>query len=65
MQTNDTFFFFFFDSCQMDVMNFAVKMIDFAVVGVADGPIVDLGALLPEVAWWCSQVLLHIAHKIA
>ena len=49
----------------MDVMDFAVKMIDFAVVGVGDGPILDLGALLPEVARWCSQVLLHIAHKIA
>ena len=65
MQTNDTFLTFLVDSCQMDVMDFAVKMIDFAVVGVADGPLVDLGALLPEVAWWCSQVLLHIAHKIA
>lgn len=65
MQTIDTLLTFLVDSCQMDVMNFAVKMIDFAVVGVADGPIVDLGALLPEVTWWCSQVLLHMAHKIA
>ena len=65
MQTIDTFLTFLVDSCQMDVMDFAVKMIDFAVVGGGDGLKVDSGTLLPEVAWWCSQVLLHIAHKIA